>query len=287
MEKQFVTTSASPLVSLQVNGNLRLKGQDEFQVVAKGDNPEDLTVESSDDQVTIRSNGNCYVRLPQASIVHIQAVHGNAMCKALDGDITIETIDGDLELRNTGKVYITRLNGNLTAKNVEGDCRLDVVNGELSARNIQGEFTVTDAVRGNLNLSNVAGSARAFADGNITLRLDPAPGHTYDFTCRGNLFCRLSSDASAEISVPKASQVMVDLPGIHASAPIQTPYALTLGEGDAKITLSADENVVLDTHAPDFDMEDFDLDMTSEVNGMAESVSQQISQQVESQMRMM
>ena len=113
------------------------------------------------------------------------------------------------------------------------------------------------------------------------------PGHEYEFDCTGNLFCRLSSDASVEISVPKASQVMVDLPGIHASAPVQTPYALTLGEGDAKITLSANGNVVLDTHAPDWDMEDFDIDMGAEVDVMADAVSQQISQQVESQVRMM
>jgi hypothetical protein len=287
MDKQFVTTSASPRIVLDISGDLRLKGQDEFEVVAKSDNPEDLAVESQDDQVIIRSSGNCYVRVPQASVIQAQAIHGNATCKALDGELTFDRVDGDLELRNIGKIYVARVNGSLTAKNVEGDCKVDAVDGDLSARNVQGDFTVTDAVRGNLNLSNVGGSARAFADGNITLRLDPAPGHVYEFTCHGNLFCRLSSDTSAEISVPKASQVMVDLPGIHASAPVQTPYALTLGEGDAKITLSADGNVVLDTHAPDWDMEDFDLDINSEVNGMADTVSQQITQQVESQMRMM
>jgi hypothetical protein len=79
---------------------------------------------------------------------------------------------------------------------------------------------------------------------------------------------------------------MVDLPGIHASAPVQTPYALTLGEGDAKISLSANGNVVLDTHAPDWDMEEFDIDVGNEVNGMADAVSQQISQQVDSQVKM-
>jgi hypothetical protein len=151
---------------------------------------------------------------------------------------------------------------------------------------MQGDFTVTGSVMGNLSLSDIGGSAQAIANGNIMLRLDPSPGHQFVFTCHGNLFCRLSAEASVEISVPKASQVMVDLPGIHASAPVQTPYALTLGEGDAKLILSADGNVVLDTHAPDWDMEDFDIDVGSEVNGMAEAVSQQINQQVESQVRM-
>jgi hypothetical protein len=118
------------------------------------------------------------------------------------------------------------------------------------------------------------------------LRLDPSPGHDYEFSCNDNIFCRLSSDASAEISVTKAAQIRVDLPGIHSSAPVNAPYALTLGEGDAKITLSANGNVVLDTHAPDWDMEDFDISMDSEVNDMADAIGEQISQQVDSQVRM-
>ena len=42
MDKQFVTTSASPHILLDVSGDLRLKGQDSFQVMAKSDNPNDL-----------------------------------------------------------------------------------------------------------------------------------------------------------------------------------------------------------------------------------------------------
>ena len=286
MEKQFVTTSATPLILLNVSGDLRLKGQDAFEVVAKSDNPDDLVLEAQDDQVTIRCSGDCSVRVPRAAVVQVMATHGDTVIKALDGGLTIDTANGNLELRNVGVTKINTVNGDLEAKNVEGDLTIDAARGDVSVRGVQGDFAVTDGVSGNLNLSDVAGNATASAYGNIMLRLDPAPGHHYEFNCQGNLFCRLSADASAEISVPKASQVMVDLPGIHASAPVQTPYALTMAEGDAKITLSANGNVVLDTHTPDWDMEDFDIDVGSEVNGMADVVSKQITQQVESQVRM-
>lgn len=286
MDKQFVTTSASPRILLDINGDLRLKGQDALEVVAKSDNPENLSLETQDDQVVIRCTSDCNVRVPRAAIIQIQAAHGDATIKALDGELTIDTLSGDLELRNVGETKIGKMYGDLSAKNVDGNLSIDSVSGDLSARSVQGDFTVTGAVSGNLNLSDVGGSAKASIDGNILLRLDPSPGHLFDFSCRGNLYCRLSAEASVEISVPKAAQVMVDLPGIHASPPVQSPYALTLGEGDAKLTLSANGNVVLDTHAPDWDMEDFDIDIGSEVNGMADAVSQQISQQVESQVRM-
>ena len=287
MDRQFATTSASPLIVLDVSGDLRLKGQDDFQVIAKADSPEDLSLEARDDQVVIHCISSCSVRVPRAAVVQIQAVHGDAVIKALDGSLSIDTVNGELELRNVCATSIGKVSGNLTAKNVDGDINMDTIVGDVSVRSVQGNFIIAGKISGNLSLSDVGGSAKASANGNIMLRLDPAPGHDYEFDCTGNLFCRLSSDASVEISVPKASQVMVDLPGIHASAPVQTPYALTLGEGDAKISLSANGNVILDTHAPDWDMEDLDIDMGAEVDVMADAVSQQISDQVESQVRMM
>jgi hypothetical protein len=286
MDKQFTTTSASPKIILDISGDLRLKGQDEFVVGAKTDDPENLTLESRDDQVVIRCNDSCSVRVPRAAVVQVQAVHGDAVIKALDDGLSIDTVNGNLELRNVGMTQISRLNGDLNAKNVDGNLTIDKVAGDVSVRSIQGNFTVTGGISGNLNLSDVGGSASASVNGNIILSIDPAPGHQIDMKCDGNLFCRFAAEASAEISVPKASQVMVDLPGIRSSAPVQTPYALTLGEGDALVTLSANGNVVMDTHAPDWEMEDFDIDVDTEVEGMADAVSQQITQQVESQVRM-
>jgi hypothetical protein len=286
MDKQFAATSASPHVVLNISGDLRLKGQDAFEVVAKSEDPEALAMEVNGDQVVIRCTSGCTVRVPRAAVVEVQAVHGDATIKALDDGLSIVTVDGDLELRNVGTTQIGKIAGDLAAKNVDGNLILDNAMGEAILRSIQGDFTTTGQIYGNLTLKDVGGSAKATSKGNIMLHLDPAPGHVYEFDCSGNLFCRLPSDASVEISVPKAAQVMVSLPGIHASAPVQAPYALTLGEGDAQLTLTAKGNLVLDTHAPDWDMEDFDIDVDSEVNGMADAVSQQISQQVDSQVRM-
>ena len=44
MDKQFATTSASPHIQLRISGDLRLKGQDKSTVIAKSDNPEDLSL---------------------------------------------------------------------------------------------------------------------------------------------------------------------------------------------------------------------------------------------------
>jgi hypothetical protein len=286
MEKKVIATSSAPHVTMEVSGDLTLKGHDSLEITVKSDNSENLVFDVDDDQATIRSSGDCTVRVPRASILQVSAVQGDAVIKALDGALSMHTISGDLELRNVGETSIDEVNGDLEAKNMVGDFKINSVQGDVSIRGVQGDLFITEKVGGNLNLHDVGGNAAASASGNIYLRLDPAPGHTYEFTSGGNIFCRLPNDTSAGISVPKAKQVMAELPGIHASAPLQAPYTHTLAEGDAKITLSADGNVILDTYTPDWDTEDFDIEVDHEVNGIADAISQQITQQVESQVRM-
>ena len=152
-----------------------LKGQDEFEVVAKSDNPEDLSLESRDDQVVIRSSGNCSVRVPRDAVIQIQAVHGNTVIKALDGDLSIDIVNGDLELRSVGRTNIGTVNGNVSAKNVDGDLKIDQANGDVSARGVQGDFTVTGKVSGNLNLQRHRWQCDCFSRWEHYAALGPYP----------------------------------------------------------------------------------------------------------------
>jgi DUF4097 and DUF4098 domain-containing protein YvlB len=203
MDKQFVATSASPHILLEVSGNLQLKGQDSSEVKVKSDNPEDITLEAHDEQVTIHSKGDCVVRVPRLATIQVQAVHGDATIKALEGELTIEKVDGNLAMRNLGETRINRINGDLSAKNVDGNLIIDSISGDVSARGVQGDFAITGRLNGNLNLSDVGGSAKASAEGNMMLNLDPAPAHQFEFTARGNLFCRLPEDAGGSTRYPR------------------------------------------------------------------------------------
>jgi hypothetical protein len=151
---------------------------------------------------------------------------------------------------------------------------------------VTSSFTVSEIVTGNLRLDDVDCDASASVQGNINLRLDPAAGQTYTFQASGNIFCQLRDEYSVEISVPKAKKVVINLPEVKTSAPIQTPYAITLGDGDATLTLTAKGNVVIDSHAPDWDMEDFEVEIGADLDHMADEIGVQMEQQIEAQMRM-
>jgi len=288
MDKQSITTGATPTVVIeQVQGDLRLKGHADLEVTAKASAAEELFLEQRDEEIYIRSESDLSVRVPLEAHVRVQTVHGEATIKALDGQLEIDTVHGNLSLRGVGPAQVNIVHGELAARNIAGDFSISSVQGNSEVRDVQGNFNVSGLIHGNLRLDDVDGDVRAASDGNLTLRLDPAPGQTYELRSNGNIFCRLSEDSSVELCVPKANKVIVNLPGLQASAPIQTPYALTLGDGDSELTLNAEGNVIIDSHAPDWSMDDFDVEIDAEMDGMADAIGQQIEQQVEAQMRMM
>ena len=287
MDKQFVTTSESPHVLIETaQGNLRLKGHDDLEVVAKANKAEELSIEQRENEIVIRSQSDLSVRVPRQASVIIKTVQGEASFKGLDGSLEIDTVQGHLTLRGVGLTRVNQVQGELSAKNVGGDLLIKTVAGNATVRDVQGSFIVSDVVQGSLRLDDVGGDASAKSQGNVNLRLDPAPGQTYSFEADGNIFCRLSEDPSVELCCSKAAKVVVNLPDMKASAPLQAPYAITLGEGDAELTLSAKGNVVIDSHAPDWDMEDFDVEIGADMGRLGDEIGQQFEQQIEAQMRM-
>jgi hypothetical protein len=287
MDRQFITTNESPIVVIEsVQGDLRLKGHADPEVAAKASETEDLRMETREGEIVLSSQSDLSVRVPRQATVRVQTVHGDATFKALDGSLELDTLHGSLSLRGVGPTRINQIHGDLSAKNVGGDLVIHRVEGDAAARDIQGSFTVSEIVTGNLRLDDVDCDASASVQGNINLRLDPAAGQTYTFQASGNIFCQLRDEYSVEISVPKAKKVVINLPEVKTSAPIQTPYALTLGEGDASLTLTAKGNVVIDSHAPDWDMEDFDVEIGADLDHMADEIGVQMEHQIETQMRM-
>jgi hypothetical protein len=288
MEKQFIPTSETPQITLKVDGELTIKGSDEAEVVAKSDSADNLTLDQNGDIISITSQANCTVRVPRESVVVIEACNGNASIKALEGSLNIQKINGNLFLRNVGVVHVERVSGNLFVKHVDGDFNLQVVEGNANLRDIQGDFMVTGGIHGNLTLDEVEGNASARVDGNVSLRLDPLPGQTYDFTADGNILCRLPADTSAVVNINRAERAKIQLAKVSLSDVGKFPYQLTLGEGDATLVFSADGNVDLVGRAPDWEMpEEYDASYARDFDGIAEDIGEQIENQVAAQMDMM
>lgn len=287
MEKHTIQTSSHPKVVLTVDGDLTLKGWDEPQVLARSSSGNDLQMEQSGDEVVIRSNRDCLVRVPFEAQVKLERVSGHATIKSLEGKLDVSTVDGHLTLRSVGAVNIDQVQGNLTGKDITGDLSVQRVDGNITLRDIAGDFLAVGPINGNLVLKDIAGNSRAEVHGNITASLDPTPGSQIKLSAHGNLDCRLAKDASAKVVVERAKQMVVKIPDIETTVGMTAPYELTLGEGEAQLILSADGNLVLSALPPDLEIGELAVEPGEDFEGFAETLEEHISRQVEAQMELL
>ena len=287
MDVKSVQTGESPLITLNVSGNLSVKGWDKLELVAKSPSPDDLVLDVQDDSITIDCPSNCSLRVPYGSVFQEGNISGDATFKSLESEITISKVSGNLSLRSIESVIIGSVHGNLVAKNIDGSISLEKCQGNVSVRDIQGDLMIAESIAGNLTLKEIDGSAKAEARGNVSVELDPPPESSYDFQAKGNLSCRLPVDASVKLKIIRGSRVSVKIPGVEAPSPIETPFEMILGEGDANLTLAASGNVSLASRPADWDMGEFEVEIGDDFDLMAETLNEQISTQIEAQMEMM
>lgn len=295
MEKQSIETSLSPKISLNVNGKLTIKGWDEPRIQIQASSDEKAILNQEDELITLNCNDQCTLNVPHQASLSLQTVNGNAVIKALQGELIGDVVHGNVDLRNVGSVILHKIDGNISARDVDGNMNIEKVQGNLTVRDIRGNLSVQENIRGNLNLYDADGNADASANGNINLRLDPSPGKSYEFVAQGNIACRLPEDASAVINIERANKITIKLQsGMEDEDEEQVvqhpkaPYVLTLGEGDAIINLSSSGSVILGSEAPEWDFgEDIDFDIGDEISGLSETITDQIEQQLHSQMEML
>ncbi len=291
MDKQTVTTGGKPKVFLNVQGDLRLKGDEEaVEVSIKASSPDYELKQDGDNagagMVWISCRSDCSVRVPRQAQVQVSAVHGDAVCKALEGELVIEEVHGSLTLRSVGKTHLKKLHGNLQARNLDGGIEIDTVDGNAVLRDVQGDFSA-GCINGNLNLDDVDGSVAARVKGNAILSLDPTPGQEYQVTADGNLVLHIPADASALVSIGKAGHIVVDLEDIEVPKDLAAPCEFTLGEGETEVKLSAGGNILISGFEPNMGvMPDIDIEVGEEMDSIADNIGQQIAEQIEAQMQL-
>lgn len=278
----LIAESEDVLVEIEAHGDLSVKGHDDLEVSIRTGTPENTVLEKTETAITLVCPDDCKVVVPRAARLMLKKVNGDAGIKAVEGEITVQEVNGSLRLRSVGDMLIQTVNGNLEGKNIMGSIDIKTVTGNLLIRDVQGDFSAEN-VSGNLVLDDIDGCVAASAKGNATLRLDPAPGAEYQVNALGNITCSLPADASVDIEVRKAGRVQVNFPGIQEGRG-EVPFSLTLSDGDADMTLEASGQVMINSQAPDLNFIP-DIEVGEDIGSVGEAFAEQVARQIEIQMQ--
>lgn len=287
MYQETVNTSQAPEVIVEeVQGSLQVRGWENSSVEVKA-NVENLTLEEKDDVVRVRCQGNCSIRLPHDTALQVEKVQGEASFKLLEDQLTIQQVNGPLNLRNVADTRAEKVSGNLVAKHVVGDLSVENVAGNAKIRDIEGQCLLEE-VSGNLDLREVDGGVNAQVSGNARLRLNLIAGEQYQVSADGNLHCRIPEDADVHIKLNSAAQVIkINLPN-QARNYQGEEYELILGDGSVPMQISAGGLIFLSGEESDQPTtEEDEIELGEEFQEMAGALNQQIAQQVQAEINAM
>jgi hypothetical protein len=235
METITTEVGTSPRVRLpSVGGDLRVVGRSGGQLEAQAPARGDLTLERQAETVVITSRVGCLLFVPAGARVEVGAVGGDARLSGLEGEASLETVGGDVNLRSGGAARLGRVAGDLRIVGGRGALAAGWIGGDVRVENLEADLRL-DQVEGDLYVRNQRGAVRATAGGDVHAELSLPPGTDSRLESSGDLICRLPPESSVSVSYRAAGEARVALPLRDRAA--GASGEANLGAGEAALDL--------------------------------------------------
>ncbi len=278
-----IQTGPTPTILLgRVDGDLNIQGWSQQQISVRIGDADDLQISSADDAVEIVCNDDCTLRVPEGATLGLHGVKGDTRIINLRGELAIERVDGDLQLRGIGQAAVGQVNGDLSVRDVRHDLTVNNISGDASISLVGGDVTLGN-VTDDLSLASVTGSLEARVGDDASLRLNPAPGKRYAVTAGGDLNCRIPANASAEVSLSCGGDMAVrKFATIVDGSQAQN---FTLGAGEAQLALVTVGDLALIGQNEDWQADgNAGTEIAVEVAVQTAQLAEQVTSQIETQM---
>lgn len=274
----------SPAIYIeQVDGSLQVKGWMRSEVFLTVED-ELLDVCKENNEIHFRTHGDCVVRAPRGTSLHVGQVGGSARLKYLDGEIQLGQIYGSLAARSVRLLHIGQVHGDVLVKGVLEGITIQRVLGSFIAREMQGKC-VCDQISGNFDGRGLSGSLAADVQGHARLEIHELLPEGVQLHADGHIHCETTDILHASVTLnSSAGDIQIHLPDEKRHCTDRT-CTLNLGEGGNPIHLSAGGKVIFINRAPLWrEDEGIDEIFNDEFERISEDFSRQFQAQMDSQM---
>ncbi|MCP4139839.1 MAG: hypothetical protein GY755_06030 [Chloroflexi bacterium] len=275
--KKTISVGKAPRVEIaKIAGNLRITGWEDDEIHAKSSG-EFLELLQDDEKVTISSDGDLTLSLPQAAQIKIAAIGGDATLRTLENYLVLAEVGGDLTLRKIGDAKISKIGGDFIARQTRS-LNITAVGGDASIRNIAGDVNIA-RIGNDLHLRDLQGNLNADVGDDALIYISPQEGANYQLSAGDDILLRLPLHVDAELELSAGSDLLVKIPDIEKSD--ENPRTLKLGLATAKITFSAGDDLRVTTESDDW------IDMPSfSIPTFSDDFADRITSKVEEKLKM-
>lgn len=243
---KMISVGKSPKIQVEaVGGDLSLVGWEGSEILIKADD-EEITLEQNGDDIRLSCAKDVSLRVPKASILIFGSVSGDAAVRGVNGDIEIKEVSGDLSMRDVGSVSIDSVRADLSLRGARGNLHIKSANGDVSIRDVDGNINI-DSVADDLAMRGARGNINVNVGEDVVVYLEPREDGEYSVNAGDDILIVLPSTTNATVTM-QGDEINVEWPGIDAD-PEATQRVVTLGNGSAKINLTAGGDVRLTNRA--------------------------------------
>ncbi len=268
-----------PLVVQRVGGDLRIRGRAGSRLVAEGDGVQGKRADNNGASLALQSAGDLRLSVPQGLEVHVQQVGGDAKLTEIGGVVQVQSVGGDLVVRQAVAVTLRAVGGDLRLKGISGDVDVQTVGGDATVREVGGAVHIA-AVGEDLYLHNISGDCAVESVGDdLVLSLDFAPKKTYRFRAAGDILCRVGEDANVRFILPAEAELRLDMQA-KVGEGTDGRQVVTLGAGKVEVHILGAEMLRLVGEAEDY-MLNFGVQLEEEIEARLSWLEEKLNRQLE------
>lgn len=239
---KMISVGKSPTIRVDsIGGDISLVGWEGSEILVKADDDE-ITLEQNGDELRLSCADDVSLRVPKASRLSFASISGDAAVRGISGDIEIQQINGDLSMREVGSVTIDSIRADFSLRGAHGNLYIKSANGDVSIRDVDGNVNI-ESLANDLALRGARGNIKVNVGEDVVVYLEPRDDGEYLITAGDDILLVLSPNANATVTM-QGDEINVEWPGVESN-PEATQRVVSLGNGSAKITLSAGGDVRL------------------------------------------
>ena len=277
MSKMISAGSSPKIIVEAIGGDISVVGWEGNEILIKADD-EDVRLEQNGEEVKFSCNDDVSLRVPKASTLSFLSIAGDAAVRGVSGGIEIREINGDLSMREVGPVSIDSIQADFSLKGGRGDLFIKSAKGDVSLRDVDGNVNI-ESVADDLALRGAHGNIKVNVGEDVVVYLEPREDGQYLVTAGDDILLVLPPNANATVTM-QGDAIDVAWPEVEQN-PEATERVVVLGNGSAKITLSAGGDVRLtnQTNAAE-SVEEFGnfAGLNFDWSGFGERISRQVEQ---------
>lgn len=224
-----------------VGGDLHLSGwsRDEIRIKEAGG---EVEAKKKKTTLQVTSPGDLFIHIPHSLAVSVKTIVGDAHIKGIGSDLELDSVAGDLNLREVRSARIKTCAGNFTASRVQGDLRGDSISGDCLVDDVQGQIELK-SVAGDAQIQKVDGGIDIQAGGDGMIDFHPVPWQAYRVKTGGDLAVIMPFEIDADLSIHSGEEDIRLFPGKLNLSSKEKKLDHTLGEGGTAIQLTAGGSV--------------------------------------------